>query len=170
MDEVADEIPIPENETSVVIPLTSFAISVQEVDPGSFSGQDFAVDFGNEFNFDEDTKIDANALNSQSSQPTASLSIPQNIFMSLNFTALSRGNGSSPLPRITNSVFLTDVLFARRNESKLVVGSIIMAASLSEGLTVRNLSPPIELLFVKKPSVLNGSGSSCNFWDLGADG
>ena len=164
---VAERIPLPENKTSVVIPLTSFAISVLEVDQNAFTGQDFSANFGESFDFNQDQTIDINAISLKKTPNfTAFLSIPATIFN--DSAALS--NGTSAPPRITNSVYLTDTLFVKREKNNLEVGSIVMAASLSNNKRVENLLDPILITFLKKPSVENGTNSSCNFWDFGADG
>ena len=85
------------------------------------------------------------------------------------------------VPRITNAAYLTDALFSRQvDRNGSVVGSVIVAASLSassridgevENVRVSNLDPPIRLVFLKSPSLVeNGSNPSCNFWDFRADG
>ncbi len=173
VETVAENIPFPENETNIIITLTSFAISVREVDPENFNGQDFSVNVGDSFNFDGNMAIDPDSLSfSESPQATASLSIPDDFFMHLDLSVFAGEDNttSKALPRIINSVYLSDILFLRREESVLEVGSIIMAASLSGGATVENLTNPITLVFVKKPSVVNGTNSTCNFWNLSADG
>ena len=161
---MAEGIPIPENGTSVILSLTSFAISVQNVELKSFTGQVFSAQLGSDFIFDDDEKINDTSLGySMSSMDTAALRLPDDVFNNLDT------NSSDP-PRIVNTLFLTDKLFPRRKESKLKVGSIIIAASISGNVDVKNLQSPIIITFRKRPSVLNGTNASCNFWDLSADG
>ena len=165
---MSENIPFPENESEIIISLTSFAIAVQEFNPQTFTGQVFSAGLGADFNFDKDKPIDLNALmigksTSGATMETASLSIPQTIFNSLGKNTTNT--------RITNSVFLNDALFlGRNNTSVLEVGGIIIAAALSNGRTVENLKPPVMITFLKKPSLENGSDTTCRFWDFSADG
>ncbi len=173
VEAVSERIPFPENETQVIIPLTSFAVAVQEVNPETFKGQVFSADLGGDFNFNKDKPIDAMSLSvsqlgTSSAAETASLSIPPSIFTNDIFS-----NRTASDTRITNSIFLNDALFSRRNTSAsraLNVGGIIMAASLSNGRTVEGLKPPVMLTFRKKPSLENGSDTSCRFWDFATNG
>ena len=165
---MSENIPFPENESEIIISLTSFAIAVQEFNPQTFTGQVFSAGLGADFIFDKDKPIDLNALmigksTSGATMETASLSIPQTIFNSLGKNTTNT--------RITNSVFLNDALFlGRNNTSVLEVGGIIIAAALSNGRTVENLKPPVMITFLKKPSLENGSDTTCRFWDFSADG
>ena len=172
METVSERIPLPENMSQIVIPLTSFAIAVKEVDPNNFNGQVFSAGLGNDFNFDSNKPIDSSALqidqeksDAAAALQTASLKIPAGIFKGM--------TQRQAKPRITNSVFLTDALFSRRTNSStgiLEVGGIIMAAALSNKETVENLNPPVSLTFLKKPSLENGTNTTCRFWDFLADG
>ena len=170
IEDVAEKIPLPENKTSVVIPLTSFAISVREVDPdmSNFTGLEFSANFGDSFEFNSDQTIETNALSfSKTPNFTAILNVPASVF---NISMTQSSNRTSAPPRITNSVFLSDTLFVRRTKENLTVGSLVMAAALSNNRRVENLANPIRMTFLKSPSVENGTDPSCNFWDLGADG
>lgn len=168
VEDVASNIPIPENQTSLVIPLTSYAIAVMRVNPADFTGQTFSANFGNDFTFDDTKVINPDLLAfEETTSATASLSIPPNVLDLI--AAISKGNASITR-RLTFGLFLGDVLFSSRNASKLEVGSIIMSASLTDSEKVKNLSPPIIVTFQKSPLVLNGTEASCNFWDLSADG
>ena len=142
---MTEAIPIPENETSVVIPLRSFAVAVQEVQPEDFQGQTFSALLGDDFPFGEEFQsIDArNLIFMENPNATASISIPPNIFASLPV------NVSSDV-RITHSVFLTDSLFTTRGESQQEIGGIIIAAAIVN-ITINNLNPPLILTFVKRP-------------------
>ncbi len=173
IETVSERIPLPENETQVIISLTSFAVAVREVDTESFNGQVFSANLGGEFNFEEGQRINSMFLFVRepgvfTAAETASLNIPSNIFENEVFS-----NRSVNSTRITNSVFLNDALFSRRATSAskdLKVGGIVMAASLSNGRSIKNLSTPILLTFLKKPSLKNASTASCRFWDFTANG
>ena len=140
---VAEAIPIPENETTVVIPLRLFAVAVQEVEIEEFHGQTFSALLGDDFLFGEESIDVRDLIFMENPNATASISIPPNIFASLPV------NMSSDV-RIIHSVFLTDSLFTRRGESPQDVGGIIIAAAIVN-ITVNDLNPPLILTFVKSP-------------------
>ena len=148
---VTEAIPIPENQTRVVIPLRSFAVSVQEVQPADFEGQTFSAILGTTFEFDEEEQINVDSLVlEEREEATASISIPPNIFMSLPISMVQ-----NMTTRITHSVFLTDLLFIRReremDSQELEVGSIIISATITGNISVSGLDPPIMMVFVKSP-------------------
>ena len=170
VEEVAQMVPIPVNQTSVVFRLESFSVAVMEVDPENFEGQEFS------FNEDKD-----DVSFEMSEDATASLSIPQNLLMSVMDLMPSSEdmNASASIPRITNAAYLNDALFVRREErNDSVVGSIIIAATLSltsttgavQNVRVEGLAPPITLVFTRDPAFENGTDNTCNFWDQSADG
>ena len=140
---VTANIIIPENHTGpVILPLDSFAVSVQDVDPGEFDAQTFSVSLGDNPFSEFDMRLNENNLDFSSvASFTASLTLPQNLFDSLHVSNSSR---------ITHSVFLTDALYLRRNDSVLEVGSIVIAASVVNS-TLEELEPPISLRFQKNP-------------------
>ena len=142
IEEVTESIPIPENETKVVLTRESFAVAVQEVEPEQFAGLTFSADVANGFD-DTNSQLDTNSLSfSETDDAIASLSLPTSLFDSFN---ASKNN-----TRITQSVFLTDSLFLRRENNFSVVGGIILAASVV-GSTIIELDPPIRLSFLKNP-------------------
>ena len=142
IEEVAESIPIPENETQVVLTRESFAVAVQEVELDSFAGLTFSVVVTNGFD-DANSQLDMNSLSfSETDDAIASLSLPRSLFNNLNTSKNST--------RITQSVFLTDSLFLRRERNFSVVGGIILAASVV-GTRLTELDPPIQLSFVKNP-------------------
>ena len=134
------EIPIPENQTEPVVLLQeSFAVSVQELNPDDFEMQTFSVSLGDNPFSGGDMLLNNNSLSfSLVNSPTANLTLQQNLFDSLPVSNSSR---------ITLSVFLTDELYLRRNDSALKVGSIIMEASVV-GSTIESLTPLISLRFL----------------------
>ena len=147
---MAEAIPIPENQTRVVIPLRSFAVSVQEVQPADFEGQTFSAILGTTFEFDEERiNVDSLVLEKRE-EATVSISIPSGIFM---IQPLSMVQNRTT--RITHTVFLTDLLFITReremDSQQLEVGSIIISATITGNMTVSGLDPPIMMVFVKSP-------------------
>ena len=141
---MATDIPIPENSTEPEILLQeSFAVSVQEVDPEEFdTHQVFSVSLGsNPFSQDDLELNESSLVFSSVNSPTASLTIPPNVF------DMMRVSNSS---RITQSVYLTDALYLTRNDSKLKVGSVILETSVVN-MTIEDLNPPITLTFLKNP-------------------
>ena len=163
IDTVAMNIPIAENQTTTVVPLSLFLLAVRRVEPSEFSGQTFGI------NLDEmspmgtgDGKFDQTAYSYERNlNSLTSISIPENIF-----DQISQSNSAI---RISNTVYLTKSLFLRRNESNYTVGGIIISASIGSK-SVEGLSDPIRINFTKTPEVENGTNTSCNFWDPAADG
>ena len=148
---MTEAIPIPENQTRVVIPLRSFAVSVQEIQPADFEGQTFSAILGTTFKFEDDEQINVGSLVFEKrDEATASISIPSGIFMSLPLSMVQNRT-----TRITHSVFLTDLLFITRerelDSQQLEVGSIIISAAITGSMTVSGLDPPIMMVFVKSP-------------------
>ena len=140
---VTAKIPIPPNHTGpVILPQDSFAVSAQEVDPEKFDTEVFSVNLGRNPFLDDDLALNEDSLDfSAVTSPTASLTLPQTLFDSLTVRNSSR---------ITQSVFLTDALYLRRNKSSLKVGSVVMAASIINS-TADELNPPISIKFLKNP-------------------
>lgn len=154
MEHVTEAIPIPENETTVIIPLNSFAVSVREVEPeNQFEDLTFSAVFGDNFEFtNSEGRIDADSLVfEEHPQATASITLPNDILKRLSSSIDDRNESISQ--RIINSVYLTDVLFTRRIENSFRVGSIIISATISGGVTIQNLSDsnPITMQFLKSP-------------------
>ena len=167
VEAVAVDFPIPENETSNVIKLEEFSITVNEIDPETFrmTGFEFPPMTAKDV-------TDATSPDAPMSPPMPiSISIPQTFLDDVQLPQMSRNESISP--RITNTVYQSEALFTRRNNNTFVVGSIIASATFSVGsrvVRVSDLSPPILLTFAKRPDVINGSNVSCNFWDFSADG
>ena len=162
MEDVSINIPIPENQTSNTITLPSFSVTVSEINPETFAGFDFMP---------ESTNVTGIA---DTAKPPVSLMLPGNFLQDIKIpTSMNTSNNETVLPRISNTIYQTDTLFTRRNESKFVVGSIIASATLSLGsqiVRVRDLEPPLVLVFVKREDVINGTNITCNFWNFAADG
>ena len=148
---MTEAIPIPENQTRVVIPLRLFAVSVQEIQPANFEGQTFSAILGTTFKFEDDEQINVGSLVLEKrDEATASISIPSGIFMNLPLSMVQNRT-----TRITHSVFLTDLLFITRerelDSQQLEVGSIIISAAITGNMTVSGLDPPIMMVFAKSP-------------------
>ena len=144
IESVAESIPITDNKTAEVT-FESFSIFVQEVDTKSFSGYEFSVP-------------------SENSLPPGDISLPANIFDNLT-------DSNSTTRRITSAVFYRDTLFSMQNDSNLVVGGVILSASLAGTGNVENLDPPVSITFQKDPSVTNATNpAECRFWDFLLDG
>ena len=136
IERVSENIPIPENETSALVIQSTFAVSVQKVDPMTFTGLSISAVIES---FD-DQNIDELMVNMMSSaKSTGSLSLPSNL--------LQKANGT----RVTLSVFVTNSLFLRRDTNNMEVASIIIAAGVVGVQRVENLDPPIVAVFQKNP-------------------
>ena len=143
LEVVAESIPIPENSTEpVVIMQPTFAVSVQEVDPQSFAGFTFSasIDSGSEEELGNDS-LSFGGDGDTAMRPATSMSLPPSLFQSIPVTNATR---------ITQSVFVNDGLFLRRNATinQQEVGAIILAAEVV-GSRVSGLDPPITLIFLK---------------------
>ncbi len=160
IDVVTAYIPIPNGETGVVVPLSLFAISVQEMSTVNFREHIFSVNFAN-ISLNGNERIDPRLIGYEiSSESTDAISIPEAVF------------DDAPVvirTRVSNTVYLKDSLFQRRNKTNLTVGGIIISASVINR-TIQGLSEPIMINFTKSDKVRNGINTSCNFWDLSEDG
>ena len=137
MERVSENIPIPKNETSVLITQSTFAVSVQKVDPMTFTGLSISAVIDSF----HDQRIDQLMLNMMMSneRSTGSLSLPSNL--------LQKANGT----RVTMSVFTTNSLFLRRDTNNMEVASIVISAGVVGAQRVRNLDPPIMAVFQRNP-------------------
>ena len=108
-------------------------------------GQIFSVNLGNISDLNMNDDIDSNDLSFEmlTSQSTASLSLPINLFSSISNVTNNT--------RITHAVFLSDSLFLRRQNNNMEVGSIILSASIVGSDSVDGLKPPVTLRFFKNP-------------------
>lgn len=140
---MTEAIPIPENEIRMILIHASFAVAVQEVNRDSFAGLAFSVAVSSGSG-DPNSQLDKESVSfSETENPTASLSLPSSLFH--NLTA-----SSTDSTRITQSVFLTDLLFLRRTANFLAVAGIIMAASVVDE-EVQVLQPAARQVFEKNP-------------------
>ena len=172
IETAAESIPLLGNE-SHIITLRSFAVAVTKVDLSQdFFGQIISTEFRQSSIPSNDT-IDPNAIHiSQLTDDSPSTLGAQTTSLAIPKTVFERSESLSNNTRITNSIFFNDFLFSRRNTSAtrgLVVGSIIMAASLNNR-SINNLSLPVRLSFLKKSSLEDGTDPTCTFWDFSADG
>ena len=143
---VAETLSVPENESQTAVVQTSFAIAVQKIQASSLQEQTFSVLLGNAF---EGTTIDSNDLVFDVRQnATASITIPASVFTIMQQSNNANSNKSI---RITNTVYVNDLLFLRREEGSQEVGSIIISASVSSNIDFENLDPPVlfTLNFIK---------------------
>ena len=132
MERVSENIPIPENETSALIIQSTFAVSVQKVDPMTFTGLSISAVI------DDQGLIVSMTMGNEKS--TGSLSLPSNL--------LQKANGT----RVTMSVFATNSLFMRRDNNNSEVASIVISASVVGTPRVENIDPPgIMAEFQRKP-------------------
>jgi len=126
-------------------------VSVQQADLDRLmeTGQSFSANLGAFSDLNVTENIDSNDLSFhlRSSQPTASLSLPNNLFSAI----LNVTNNT----RITHALFLTDSLFLRRENNDLEVGGIIISASVAGSNSVDSINPPINLTFLKNPVSCN---------------
>lgn len=191
VEEVAQFIPIPQNQTTTSIQLDRFAVAVMELaQSDEFTGQDFSVDLGQRFNSEPDLVLKPGDIKFEMDEAaTASLSISSDFFETPSVSDAISSSSSEDTnstegvtSRIVNSVFLTDTLFPRINSSgsnvtTAPVGSIILSSTLTvisinqtKIVRVVDLKPPITLTFVKKQSLANDSVTTCNFWDFEENG
>ena len=147
---MTERLPITDNEP-FVIAQNNFAVAVQEVTPDMFvlKGQVISLNLGeNAFGsqgFGNST-FDFNN-NIKNIPPTASLALPHNLF-----EALANQNFSQNSTRLTNSVFLSDSFFQRREKGYREVGSIIISAGVVGINNVTGLTtPPVILVFQINP-------------------
>ena len=147
LERVSEKIPIPVNETLALVTQTTFAVSVQKVDSGTFNGVNFSAVLGN-FSAQQ---IDKNALLFNmmgSDRPTGSLSLPINLLNKTNST------------RVTLSVFITNAFFLRRKVNLNKIGSIVIAAGVVGMKSVGNLNPPVVITFQRNP-VIQSVNAKC---------
>ena len=139
VESVLENIPITNTSVPVVIALTSFAVSAQQICTDVFnqSGATFSVKSENVSN-----GLDSNNVifGASDQQPTAAISLPNNL--------LSTVRNISNCTKITNAVFITDSLFLRRSRNFLEVGSLIISASVVGTNNLRELDPPVDLRFL----------------------
>ena len=149
---MTESIPFPENETQVFLTRDTFAVAAKEVEADQFAGLTFSADVTNGFD-DTNSQLDTNSLSfAKTDGVIGSLSLPSSLFDNLN---VSKNN-----TRLTQSVFLTDSLFLRRENNFLVVGGIILANSVVER-RAPELDPPIQLNFLKSPVSSQYSHHTC---------
>ena len=108
-------------------------------------GQTFSANLGTFSDLNMSENIDSNDLsfNERTGQPTASISLPNNLFNAI----LNVTNNT----RITHAVFLSDILFLRRENNDMEVGGIIISASLVGSRSVEGIDPPLNITFLKNP-------------------
>ena len=147
VEAVAATLPIPENETFTVIPLTSFAVTAQDVQVEDIGAQTFSALIG----FDAGRSIEPMDLVFDAHpNATASITIPATVFMSIQLPSNMTPDISI---RITNAVYLNDLLFLQRagGSQRSRIGSVIISTSIRSNDSLENFDPPVNLTFVKNP-------------------
>ena len=136
VQDLTEEIPVNVGETVVIVQET-FAVSVQEVEPDTFEregGQTISANLGT------GGSISLNKTSNSMRPPTASVSLPSNLFR--------RANGTNST-RIVSNVYLNDALFLRRDSNNFDVNSIILSAGVAGVSRVLGLDPPVTLEFAR---------------------
>ncbi|XP_064387798.1 adhesion G-protein coupled receptor G6-like isoform X1 [Halichondria panicea] len=154
---------VSRNSTSnrTVFSFETFAITVQDVYPGSFQGQAFVVDLGpveeaikNTGVIDQDAlKCNGGKGNTADKNSTASLHLSSSILEDHPAT-----NRTSLTQRLSYSVFLSGVLFLPENRSTDQVGSIVVAARLACLQTNKTVPVRTNFLIRTKDNI---NSSSC---------
>ena len=142
---VAGDIPLGNSSKPVTITRSTFAVSIQQVKPEGFAGQNFSVNLGNFSEFNTSKNIDSDDLSfeSMTEEQTAFIRLPPTLFDSI--------SNISSNSRITHSIFLSDAAFLRRGKNLREVGSVIISASVVGVNAVENIEPPLTITFRKNP-------------------
>ena len=152
------------NVTQTVFTFETFALQVQQFDPGEYKGQIFSVNLGS---LEEARKVNQTigqgALVTSELEPitqfsvkpeldnnaiagtTALLRLPRDLLDSCSDTDSYFSLVTSQ--RLSYSVFKSDVLFQNPNQSHLSIGSIIVAARLKCGDNNMTLNSSIKSVF-----------------------
>ena len=124
------------NETTATFAFRTFAIQIQEIDPSTYQGQTFTVNLGAVQNIsldingtipDDSLNITDSVKNISTSNNTASVQLPIDLFESSDFCKTADSTGQA---RFSYSVFLSDILFQSEEVSqqrRFKLGSIIVA-------------------------------------------
>ena len=145
IESVVEGLPITNISEPVIITQKSFAVSVQQVDVVEFtqSGQTFSVNYRGFSDGNGTLNSKDLVFGTTSQQHTASISLPHNL--------LSTVPNISNNTRITHSVFTTNSLFLRRNNSFLEIGSVIISTTVVGTDRISELDPPVGLSFLINP-------------------
>ena len=130
-----DRVEISNDTTNqTVFAFRAFALQVQTLDPAEYQGQTFSVDLGSveeamklEQKVEQEDLITSDMVMDAVTGATASMQLPEDILDNLHFSNLT-----SSVQRLSYSVFLSSALFQNANRSNLKIGSIIVAARLSD--------------------------------------
>ena len=154
-------IPIAENQTSVMVSKHLLSLAARNIQVDQFSGLTFSAALEYD-SLSYNDKIPEQSLSyERDNNSVSSIAIPDNIFQDIDLN-------QSDI-RIINVIYLAESLFLQHDESNFTVGGIITSVSIGNKF-VEGLQDPIMLNFTKRPEVENATNASCNFWDPLADG
>ena len=139
------------SEDEVTYGFDTFALQLQDIDLSLFNGQTFSVNLGsvedaiNLNNSIEDFLKTSEMVTKVLENTTASVQLPINFLDSAQECA---NTSMVEQLRLSYFVFLTDILFQSKNQSRLDIGSIVVAARLRcADNTSFNFSNPIKVAF-----------------------
>ena len=154
-------------DNKTVFTFNTFAIKIQDIDTSAeFQGQSFSVNLGSvedvaniSGTIPQDDLVTSDNTMDVSAKATASIQLPNDLFMSCGLSGAER--------RLSYSVFLSDVLFQNETQlnSGLRVGSIILAPRLRCN---NKLNSPITVSFrtnqtVTMHNTIDGFSLAINF-------
>ncbi len=144
------------NDDKLVLGYDTYALQLQDIDLSKFNGQTFTVNLGSVENaLDSERSVRSSLKTSERvmqilDNSTAAVQIPEDFSESLDECNSDQLSMEASLPssqqRLSYSVFLTDILFQSRNQSRFDIGSIIVSTRLrcAENSTLLN---PITIIF-----------------------
>lgn len=144
------------DDDKLVLGYDTYALQLQDIDLGKFNGQTFTVNLGSVQNaiYTEGSISDALKTSERVMKildnSTAAIQIPEDFSESLsecnNDDLLMAAFLPRSQQRLSYSVFLTDILFQSKNQSRYDIGSLIVSTRLrcAENSTLLN---PITAIF-----------------------
>lgn len=144
------------SEDKVVYGFDTFALQLQDIDPNLFNGQTFSVNLGSVEDAIESNdgiqdflKTSEMVITKVLGNTTASIQLPNNFLDSAQeCTDTSMLDQPMDQLRLSYFVFLTDILFQSQNQTRLDIGSIVVAARLRCADNASfNFSNPIKVAF-----------------------
>jgi len=145
-----------------MISRTKFGVVLQQVDSASFSGQTLCVLLGNSFSFQGIQR--ANIALEANSEATASITLPG---MLLSGTDLNHNARIVYFVYLSDGLFLMRTSYAERPYTR--VGSILLGANVGNTSSQSDLDQPVQLKFLKNPSVEDGNNTQCSHWNQSLD-
>ena len=135
---ISDTVDLGDDNTETFIH-SRFSLHIEEQLIDEFNGVTFTAIVGPEI-----TTLTTSIIKDGSLESSASLKIPPSLFEQISVQVASES------ARFAYAVYNDDVLYQRPQENfeNFTIGSVIMAASLTE-ITVANLSTPITISFTK---------------------